>query len=208
MSLGWIVALVLALVVLGALAFGVAWLRRHPSALPYSQRALLLPAPFLSTARLLRALKPEPGERLLEIGPGKGRHAIAVARRIAPGGSLEVADVHPEWIEHTTARAREAGVEGISGTVADACRLPYENASFDGVYMITVLGETSRQEEALREALRVLRPGGRLVVGESVFDPHFVAPGSLRARAEEVGLRFDYRLGPAAIGFLAHLRRG
>lgn len=207
MSLGWIIALV-AVVLLAALALGVVWLRRHPSAFPYSQRALLPPLPFLSVARLQRALEPEPGERILEIGPGKGRHALAVARRVAPGGSLELVDVHPEWLEHVARRAREEGVENITGTVADACRLPHEEGSFDGVYMITVLGETSSQEGCLREALRVLRPGGRLVVGEAVFDPHFVTAGSLRSRAEAVGLRFDRRSGPAAIGYLARFSPG
>jgi hypothetical protein len=54
-----------------------------------------------------------------------------------------------------------------------------------------VLGLTA----TLRELRRVVRPGGRLVVVEIFSDPHMVTFGSLRAGAEEAGLRFEHRLG-------------
>jgi ubiquinone/menaquinone biosynthesis C-methylase UbiE len=69
-----------------------------------------------------------------------------------------------------------------------------------------VLGEIPDQPAALRELARVLKPGGRLVVGELFGDPHRVSPGRLRARAEAEGLAFELRSGPA-IGYFARFVR-
>jgi ubiquinone/menaquinone biosynthesis C-methylase UbiE len=183
-------------------AAGYYWLRTHPEPFPYSQRALLLPLPYHSPERLEEILEPRPGERMLEIGPGTGDHAIAVARRIAPGGRVDVVDVHQEWLDHTMREAGAGGVEGIVPARGDARELPYADATFDGAFLSKVLGEVPDQDAALRELARVLKPGGRLVVGETPLDPHYVTPRALRARAEAAGLRFERQLGPA-VGYFA-----
>jgi ubiquinone/menaquinone biosynthesis C-methylase UbiE len=67
-----------------------------------------------------------------------------------------------------------------------------------------VLGEIPDQEAALRELRRVVRPGGRLVVGELFGDPHMVGEKALRRRAEATGWRFERRVGPP-FGFFAVL---
>jgi ubiquinone/menaquinone biosynthesis C-methylase UbiE len=94
----------------------------------------------------------------------------------------------------------------IRPRLGDAQALPYDDATFDAAYLVTVLGEIADQDAALRELRRVLRPNGRLVVGELFGDPHMVGERSLRRRATAAGLRFERRIGPRW-GYFAVLRR-
>lgn len=194
----------------GAAAAGAALVHqhRHPSACPYSGRWILwFPRPWLSTERLLSVLQPRPGERLLEVGPGVGVQTLPVARALEPGGQLDVFDVQQEMLDALMARGGRQGISNVRPQQGDGRRLPYEDASFDGAYLVTVLGEIPDQEAALRELHRVVKPGGRVVFGEiPLFDPHFVRFPDLRRKAQAAGWRFERRLGPA-LGFYARFER-
>jgi ubiquinone/menaquinone biosynthesis C-methylase UbiE len=120
-----------------------------------------------------------------------------VAEWLSPSGRLEVLDVQQEMLDHTLRHAREHGIDNITPTLADARELPYPDGSFDGAYLVTVLGEVPDQEAALRELGRVVKPGGRIVVGELFGDPHMVTRSALAARAQAAGLRVDRKLGGA-----------
>jgi ubiquinone/menaquinone biosynthesis C-methylase UbiE len=192
----------------GATVAAALWWRRNPSACPYNQRFWVeAPHPLITRSRLKEVLDPRPGERLLEVGPGTGYYALPVAKWLAPGGTLEVLDVQREMLDHTLHRAaEEEGIEGIVATQADAQQMPFEDASVDGAYLVTVLGEIPDQDAALRELHRVVRPGGRVVVGELFGDPHWVSPSALRRRAEAAGLRFERRVG-TPLGYFARFAR-
>ena len=180
----------------GAVLGAALWWRRHPSACPYSQRFWVeAPHPFITRDRLREILEPRAGERLLEVGPGTGYYSLPAAGWLSPGGSLDVADVQPEMLEHTMRRARETGIGNITPTRADARELPFADDTFDGAYLVTVLGEIPDQDAALRELRRVVRPGGRIVVGELFGDPHMVTHGALARRAGNAGLRVERKLG-------------
>lgn len=187
-----------------ALAAGTAWQRVNPSACPYSQRWLLLfPRPGLTRTRLADILEPRPGERLLELGPGPGHFTFAMAQRVGERGSVVAFDLQQQMLDALGATASRRGVHNLELRQGDATSLPYEDASFDGAFLVTVLGEIPDQEKALRELRRVLRPGGRVVFGETVLDPHLVTLRTLRARAEAAGLRFERVVGVAPLGFYA-----
>ena len=125
-----------------------------------------------------------------------------MAEWIGPGGTLEVFDIQQEMLDHTTGRATEAGITNVVPTLGDAAALPYEDGSVDAVVLTTVLGEIPEGDRALTEIARVLRPDGRLVVGELMGDPHYVSFGSLKDRADTAGLRCEERAG-GWIGYFA-----
>jgi len=188
----------------GAVLGAALWWRKHPSACPYSQRFWVeAPHPFITRERLREILAPVGGERLLEIGPGTGYYTLAVAQWLSPVGRLDVIDVQQEMLDHTVRRAREEGFGNITPTQGDARELPFGDDTFDGAYLVTVLGEIPDQDAALRELARVVRPGGRIVVGELFGDPHMVTHSALAERAEAAGLWVERKLG----GSLWHFTR-
>jgi ubiquinone/menaquinone biosynthesis C-methylase UbiE len=182
------------------------WWRKNPSACPYSQRFWVeAPHPLITRGRLREMLTPEPGERVLEIGPGTGYYTLDVAESVGSDGEVEIFDIQQEMLDHTMERARERGLSNVRPTQGDAQSLPYEDDSFDAAILTSTLGEIPDQDAALREINRVLKPGGRLIVGELFGDPHMVTLGALRRRAEAAGLVFERHLGPK-LGYFARLR--
>jgi ubiquinone/menaquinone biosynthesis C-methylase UbiE len=193
-----------ALVGVAAAVAGIAlWWRKNPSACPYSQRFWVeAPHPFITRERLRETLGPRPGERILEVGPGTGYYTLDVAEWVGPDGRVDILDIQQEMLDHTMRRAAERGSGNITPTLADATRMPHDDDSFDAAFLVTVLGEVPDQDAALRELARVLKPGGRLVVGELLGDPHYVALSSMRLRAAAAGLSYQQRSGNA-LGFFA-----
>jgi ubiquinone/menaquinone biosynthesis C-methylase UbiE len=186
----------------GAVLAVAFWWRRNPSACPYSQRFWVqAPHPGITRDRLREILEPAAGERILEIGPGTGYYTLDLAEWVGHEGAVDIFDLQQEMLDHAIRRARERGLWNVAPTQGDAQDLPYEDDSFDAAILITVLGEIPDQEVALREIARVLRPGGRLIVGELFGDPHMVTTGALKGRAEAAGLRFAGRVGSALAYF-------
>ena len=172
------------------------WWRKNPSACPYGQRFWVeAPHPVISRDRLRSVLAPVPGERLLEIGPGTGYYTLDMAAWVGPEGRVEIFDLQQEFLDHVTTRAGERGLENVVPTQGDATALPYEDASIDAVALTAVLGEIPDPVAALREIHRVLKPGGRLIVGELFGDPHFTTLSSLKRQAAEAGLAFETHSG-------------
>lgn len=167
------------------------WWRQNPSPCPYGQRFWVqTPHPLITRARLKNVLRPQAGERILEIGPGTGYYSLDIAGWITGSGRLDIFDIQQEMLDHTMKRALQCGRPNLVPTCGDARALPYENGSFDAVILTTVLGEIPDRAAALREVARVLKPEGRLVVGELFGDPHWIRPARLRAETEAAGLRF------------------
>jgi ubiquinone/menaquinone biosynthesis C-methylase UbiE len=150
----------------------------------------------------MQILEPAPRERVLEVGPGTGYYSLAVAERLERG-RLEVYDLQQKMVDHVQERAKARGIENVTGWTGDAQEMLFEKDRFDAAYLTVMLGEIPDQDAALRELARVVKPGGRVVVGEIAADPHYVAFGQLRERAERAGLEFERRVG----GPLAYFAR-
>jgi ubiquinone/menaquinone biosynthesis C-methylase UbiE len=204
-ALGW--AALCLVVAIGAGVAARVWSHRSPAPMPHWMRwVLFLPRTSQSADRLKAILQPRPGERLLEIGPGVGIHALPVGAALAPAGTLHVLDVQWEMLTDLRRRAAQAAINNIREVVGDAQRLPYLDRGFDAAYLISVLGEVPDEQAALRELHRVLKPGGRLVVGEIVVDPDFISARALKERTAAAGFAFERQLGPG-IAYLASFRR-
>jgi ubiquinone/menaquinone biosynthesis C-methylase UbiE len=183
--------------VAGLATLGAAlWWRKNPSACPYGQRFWVeAPHPVITRERLRSVLAPQPAERVLEIGPGTGYYTLDLAEWVGTEGRVEIFDLQQEFLDHVTTRAAERGLGNVVPTRGDATALPYEDASVDAVVLTAVLGEIPDPAAALREIRRVLKPGGRLVVGELFGDPHFTTRASLERQAGEAGLTCEAHSG-------------
>jgi ubiquinone/menaquinone biosynthesis C-methylase UbiE len=194
----------------GLVLAAVVWAMRarsNPTACPYSQRVFLaLPRPFLRRETFRALLTPAPRERLLEIGPGTGYYTLEVAESIVPGGRLDILDLQQQMLDTTVQRGADKGITNIVPTQGDAQALPYPDALFDGAYLIATLGEVPDKDATLCELHRVLRPEGRLVVGEGQPDPHMVSFPELQDRTTAAGFDLEERVGNQ-LGYIARFRK-
>ena len=181
----------------GAAVVGAAvWWRKNPSACPYGQRFWVeAPHPIITRERLRSVLRPELGERVLEIGPGVGYYTLDMAEWVGPEGTIEIFDLQQEFLDHVTKRAAEASFTNVTPTQGDATALPYEDDSMDAVVLTAVLGEIPDPVAALRQIQRALKPSGRLIVGELFGDPHFTTQSALKRQAGEAGLAWESHSG-------------
>ena len=171
------------------------WSAKYPGPMPHVLRWLLyLPRPGHSAGRLARILELNPGERMLEIGPGIGIHALPTAASLGPG-VLEALDIQGAMLDDLMRRAQRRGIKNIVPTQGDARELPYPDDTFDAAYIMTALGEIPETDKALGELRRVLKSGGRLVIGEFFLDPDFVSPWTLRRELARAGFEFRKQLG-------------
>ncbi len=116
----------------------------------------------LERAAILELAGPLGGRDVLDIGTGDGAHAIALADA---GARITGVDVSIPALRAASARARESGTR-LRLVGADALSLPFRTGRFDLVVAVTALCFTASPEQAVAEIGRVLRPGGRLVIGE------------------------------------------
>jgi ubiquinone/menaquinone biosynthesis C-methylase UbiE len=115
-------------------------------------------------------------------------------------------DTKPGRVAAAAVRAASGwGLQNVVAAEGDARSLPYAENRFDGAFLVATLGEVPDQDAALRELARVIRPGGRLVVGELFGDPYWVRFGALKDRAWRAGFRFERRLG-GPLGYFARFR--
>ena len=115
-------------------------------------------------AELIDRLAPRPGQRLLDLAGGTGDVARRFFARASRGGSAIVCDINESMVRRGRDRGIDVGiVDDIAWIVGDAEDLPFASDSFDACTISFGLRNVTRIAAALREARRVLKPGGRFL---------------------------------------------
>jgi SAM-dependent methyltransferase len=148
----------------------------------------LTPDMVAQRAAVLRALVPNAGERVLDVGSGPGLLAAAIAERVGAAGQVLGVDISAPLLAY--ARMHFAALPWLRFVQADAARLPCADASFDTIVCTQVLEYLPDVDAALAEFARVLRPGGQLLAIDTDWDSLVWASGDA-ARMARVLARWD-----------------
>lgn len=110
-----------------------------------------------------------PGEAVLDIGCGAGVDTLVAAQLVGPGGRVAGIDVTFAMLERAQAHLARLGWPQVSFHEANAEALPFPDAEFDAIISNGVFNLTTNKAQALAEAHRVLKPGGRLMLADMVL---------------------------------------
>jgi len=137
----------------------------------------------------------KPGMSVLEVGPGNGTYTLGAARQVGPTGEMVTIDIEPKMIARVQQKIANTGITNIEARVADVYDLPFDDASFDLIYMIAVINEIPDFPQALKQFYRLLKPTGKLVFSELFMDPDYPLSGRLTRKVQTVGFQLKEKIG-------------
>jgi len=112
---------------------------------------------------LIDWLAPRPGQHLLDVAGGTGDIAFRFLDRLKGDGQATICDMTEAMLAEGARRAAARGIGNVDWVCGDAMALPFEDKRFDAYTIAFGIRNVTRIEDALAEAYRVLRPGGRFL---------------------------------------------
>ena len=139
----------------------------------------------------------KPGEMVLDLGSGGGIDVLLSARRVGPTGKAYGLDMTDEMLALARENQQQAGVENVEFLKGEIENIPLPDNSVDVIISNCVINLSADKDRVLREAFRVLKPGGRFAVSDVVT--RGAVPDEVRAEHAALGGLHGGRAGGAGI---------